>query len=110
MKPCICHVSGHNTNIMKMKTRFRPHQPNQLSLFRPDMRQWLAEDGLAHKPDIFVIGKGASGLMKVLASAGQTLQEQGVEVIAANTRRAWGAFNEQIDKGKKAVGAFHLTC
>jgi hypothetical protein len=68
------------------------------------------DDVLAFKPDILVIGKGASGLMKVPASTEQTIQEQGIQVIAANTGQAWGIFNEQIDKGKKAVGAFHLTC
>jgi len=95
---------------MKIEAFFEPHQRNQLLLFPPDTRQWLPEDGLAHKPDILLIGKGASGLMKVPASTEQTLQEQGVEVIAANTGQAWGTFDEQIDKGKKVVGAFHLAC
>ena len=68
------------------------------------------DDVLAFKPDILVIGKGASGLMKVPASTQETLQEQGIEVVATNTGRAWGIFNEQIGAGKKVAGAFHLTC
>jgi len=68
------------------------------------------DDVLAFKPEVLVIGKGASGLMKVPASTQETLQEQGIEVIAANTGQAWGVLNEQIEKGRKAIGAFHLTC
>lgn len=110
MKPCIYNVSGHNTKIMKTKAPFKPYQPNHLSLFAPEMRQWLPEDGLACKPDILVVGKAVSGLMKVPASAEQTLQEQCVEVSATKIGRAWGTFNEKTKRGKKVVGAFHLTC
>ncbi len=68
------------------------------------------DDILAFEPEILVIGKGTSGLMKVPALTQETLQEKGIEVIAANTGQAWGVLNEQIDRGKKVVGAFHLTC
>ena len=68
------------------------------------------DDVLGFKPDVLVIGKGASGLMEIPASTKKVLQEEGIEVIAKNTGQAWGIFNEQIEKGRKAVGAFHLTC
>jgi hypothetical protein len=68
------------------------------------------DDVLAFKPDILVIGKGASGLMKVPASTEEALHENGIEIVAAKTGQAWGIFNEQVEKGKKVVGAFHLTC
>lgn len=68
------------------------------------------DEVLAFKPEVLVIGKGASGLMKVPASTQETLQEQGIEVIAANTGQAWRILNEQIEKGRKVIGAFHLTC
>jgi len=67
-------------------------------------------DVLAFKPEVLVIGKGASGLMEIPASTKKVLQEKGIEVIAKNTGQAWGIFNEQIEKGRKVVGAFHLTC
>jgi len=41
-------MSGHNTNIMKARTLFKPYQPNQLLLLPPDMRQWLPQDDLAY--------------------------------------------------------------
>jgi len=68
------------------------------------------DDVLEFKPEVLVIGKGASELMDVPASTKKTLQEHGMDVIADNTSRAWSIFNEQIEKGKKVVGAFHLTC
>lgn len=67
-------------------------------------------DVLDFKPEVLVIGKGASGLMEIPASTEKVLQEKGIEVIAKNTGQAWGLFNEQIEKGRKAVGTFHLTC
>ena len=68
------------------------------------------DDVLAFKPEVLVIGKGASGLMEVPASTEKALQEEGIEVIAESTGQAWSIFNEQTEKGKKAIGAFHLTC
>jgi len=68
------------------------------------------DDVLGFKPDILVIGKGASGLMEIPASTKKVLQEEGIEVIAKNTGQAWPVFNEQVEKGRKVVGAFHLTC
>jgi len=68
------------------------------------------EDVLEFKPEVLVIGKGASGMMDVPASTQKALQKAGIEVIAENTGQAWGIFNEQIEEGKKVVGAFHLTC
>ena len=68
------------------------------------------DDVLAFKPEVLVIGKGASAMMEVPASIVKTLQQEGIEVIAENTGQAWRIFNEQAEKGKKVVGAFHLTC
>ena len=67
-------------------------------------------DVLEFKPEVLVVGKGASGLMEVPASTQKALQDEGIEVIAQNTGQACNTFNEQIEKGKKVVGAFHLTC
>jgi hypothetical protein len=67
-------------------------------------------DVLELKPEILVIGKGTSAMMEVPASIVKTLQQEGIEVIAENTSQAWRIFNEQAEKGKKVVGAFHLTC
>jgi len=68
------------------------------------------EDVLGFKPEVLVIGRGASGLMEIPASTKNVLQQEGIEVIAKKTGQAWALFNEQIEKGRKVVGAFHLTC
>ncbi len=68
------------------------------------------DDVIGFKPEVLVIGKGASGLMEIPASTKKTLQEEDIEVIAENTGQVWGIFNEQVEKGRKVVGAFHLTC
>jgi hypothetical protein len=68
------------------------------------------QDVIEFKPELLVIGTGASGLMDVPASTQKTLQDEAIEVIAQDTRQACSIFNEQIEKGKKVVGAFHLTC
>ncbi len=68
------------------------------------------DDVLDFKPEVLIVGKGISGLMQIPASTKKALQEKGIGLIAENTGRAWQLFNEQIQKGKKVVGAFHLTC
>jgi len=48
--------------------------------------------------------------MEMPASTEKLLQQAGIEVLAESTTRAWALFNEQIEKGRKVAGAFHLTC
>jgi hypothetical protein len=68
------------------------------------------DDVLDFKPEVLVVGKGASGLLEIPPSTKKLLQQAGIEVLAENTGRAWSLFNEQIEKGRKVAGAFHLTC
>jgi hypothetical protein len=67
-------------------------------------------DVLGFKPEVLVVGIGASGLMQIPALTKKALEKEGIELIDENTGRAWQLFNEQIQKGKRVVGAFHLTC
>jgi hypothetical protein len=68
------------------------------------------DDVLAFKPEVLVVGVGASGLMQIPDSTKKALQGKTIVLIAENTGRAWQLFNDQVQKGKRAVGAFHLTC
>lgn len=68
------------------------------------------DDVLEFKPEVLIVGIGASGLMQIPASTEKALRENAIVLIAEDTGRAWQLFNEQIQRGKKAVGAFHLTC
>lgn len=63
-----------------------------------------------YKPEILVVGKGASSCMDVPASTRDVLKEHNIEVIDKDTDSACKLFNELIKKSKRVVGAFHLTC
>ena len=67
-------------------------------------------DALDFEPEVLIVGKGASGMMVIPALTKEMIQGKGIELIAYNTGQAWGVFNEQVEKGRKVVGAFHLTC
>ena len=61
------------------------------------------------QPEVLVIGKGSSGMMKVPNEFQKTLKAKNIEVIAENTNKAVQIYNELATK-KRVVGAFHLTC
>jgi len=69
----------------------------------------LSEDDileiLDYKPEILIIGTGASGLMKV----DEKVKSFGIELIIKNTTEAVEEYN-RIYKNKKVVCALHLTC
>jgi len=75
------------------------------SLAKEDIKEILD-----FKPDVLVIGTGASGLMQVPRSVLRILKDEGIQVISKKTGEACNLFNEQLKKGKRVVGAFHLTC
>jgi hypothetical protein len=68
------------------------------------------DDVIAYKPELLVVGLGASGMMRIEEPTKKALAENGIELIAKNTDRACDVFNEHVQKGKNIVGAFHLTC
>lgn len=68
------------------------------------------DEVIDYNPEILVVGKGVSDYMDVSTSTIDTLKEWGIEVIDKDTDSACKLFNEYIKKGKKVVGAFHLTC
>lgn len=67
-------------------------------------------DVIEEKPDILIVGKGSSGLMKVLPSTKRELREDGIKIIALPTSKAVEKYNEYRNSGKKVIGVFHLTC
>ena len=68
------------------------------------------EDVLAFKPELLIVGKGASEMMEIPPSTEKALQRGCIKLVAMSTDQAWAVFNEQVQKGKRVVGAFHLTC
>ena len=61
------------------------------------------------KPEVLVIGTGATGLMKVPKETISHLESQGIEVHIERTEKAVELFNK-LQKDKKVIAALHLTC
>ncbi len=61
------------------------------------------------EPEVLVIGTGSSGLMIVPNETVSYLESKGIKVYIERTTKAVELFNK-LQKDKKVVGAFHLTC
>jgi hypothetical protein len=68
------------------------------------------EQVLEFRPEVLVVGSGASAMMRIPAATEKMLAEQGIKLITANTAEAVKQFNELAEEGQKVAGAFHLTC
>lgn len=68
------------------------------------------QDILSARPEVFVIGTGYAGNMRVPGSVRQTIESHHIKVIAATTADATKTFNQLAAEGKDVAGAFHLTC
>ena len=66
------------------------------------------EEVLREGPDVLIVGRGYSGVMKVPQGLIDELARLGIDVIAERTTEAVKIFNEY--KGKGVVAALHLTC
>lgn len=63
-----------------------------------------------YKPEALIVGTGAYGAVDIPEYTKKVLKDKQIELIEKNTSQASQIFNEYIEKGKKVVGAFHLTC
>lgn len=70
-----------------------------------DLREVVQE-----KPEVLVVGTGASGLMRVLSKTEEYLEQQGIELRVERTAEACRTFNRLRRSGEKVVAALHLTC
>jgi hypothetical protein len=61
------------------------------------------------KPEVLVVGTGASGLVEIPEKTEKHIRSKGTRLIAQRTEEACKTFNE-LPKSKKVIGAFHLTC
>jgi len=60
--------------------------------------------------DCLIIGTGYYGMVRVLDEVIEYFKERGVEVIIKPSREACETYNEQVDAGRRAALALHLTC
>lgn len=63
---------------------------------------------MEQNPDLIVVGTGESGLAKVTDKAREEILSRGIGLIVDKTEEAIKIFN--LQKDKKVVGLFHLTC
>ena len=66
-------------------------------------------DVIAAKPDVFILGTGAYGILKVPKAFKNLMESQGIELIAQPTDKAVKAYNE-LCTSKNVAAGFHLTC
>ncbi len=68
----------------------------------------IAEAMMA-KPEVLIVGTGASGVMKVLPEVQQAADARHIKLIVETTDRACRTYN-QLSCSHRAVAALHLTC
>ena len=89
---------------------------------RVDSKWWRKEghylqpadltDIINAKPDVLIIGTGASGVMKVPEETLKFVKSKGIEVHTDITSMAVELFNKLVSgkPNKKTIAALHLTC
>ena len=113
------HIESYSFGVMKIDGI--EYSSDLMILGDKVVENWWRNDGhslavedlqevFEFKPDVLVVGQGASGLMKVPESTKKAIEQEGVKLIAGDTRRMCDVFNEEIARTSKAAGAFHLTC
>ena len=97
----------HNQDLIVFPDTIKPNwwRKEGHSLMEEDIKEIID-----YKPDVLIIGKGAYGVMAIPESTRKLLKSNNIELIDRNTPEAYKVFNQYVEKGKKAVGAFHLTC
>ena len=66
-------------------------------------------EAITAKPEVLIVGTGASGLMKVLPEVEQSLEAQGIILVVKPTEEACQIYN-QLCHSQRVVAALHLTC
>lgn len=64
---------------------------------------------LAAKPEVIVVGTGASGMLKPARGMEEILEKKGIRMITAPCRQAINHFNA-LSPSKSVGACFHLTC
>jgi putative phosphoribosyl transferase len=68
------------------------------------------QEVIEYKPELLIIGTGASGRMQAEPSTIDSLRQEGIKCIEEPTADAIKLFNREMQNGTRVVGAFHLTC
>ncbi len=66
-------------------------------------------EAIVENPEALIVGTGAFGVMEVLPEVKQSLEAQGIKLIAQPTNEACQIYN-QLCQSQRVVAALHLTC
>ena len=64
---------------------------------------------MTKKPEVLVVGTGASGMMKILPEVERAAQAQGIKFIAKLTKDSCDIYN-RLCQSQRLIAALHLTC
>jgi hypothetical protein len=64
---------------------------------------------LREKPEMLVVGTGASGLMRVLPEVEKEAEARNIQLIVQPSGEACETYN-QLSQTQKVIAALHLTC
>jgi len=64
---------------------------------------------IQEKPEILIVGTGASGLMEVPKDVENYITSKGIKLVVDTTKNACDAYNRLSPSGK-TIAALHLTC
>jgi hypothetical protein len=64
---------------------------------------------LSEKPEILLVGTGASGMMRVLPEVERESEASDIQLIVQPTGKACEIYN-QLSSTQKVIAALHLTC
>lgn len=67
------------------------------------------EKVIEEKPEIMIVGTGASGLMVVPKEIENYITGKGIKLVVDTTKEACDAYN-RLSKLGKTIAALHLTC
>jgi len=65
---------------------------------------------IAAKPEIIIIGTGASGVVRVQEEIKELIESNGIKLVIERTGEACEIFNDLVKKGKKVCAFLHNTC
>lgn len=67
-------------------------------------------DLVGQKPDMIIIGTGASGVVEVPDDIKEYIEKAGIKLIIEQTGDAVKTYNDLLKKNKKVCAVMHNTC
>lgn len=67
-------------------------------------------DLLDENPEVIIIGRGQSGMLKIGKDTAELLSEKKVKLVDPPTPEAIEEFNKLKNQGKRVAAVIHITC